>query len=237
MTTALMLRTCDSRLRSRNGFQWPLFGPVEAPDWNPEPVCGGGLHGLLWGRGGAGLLNWNSDAVAQVVEVDADAVVWVGENKVKVRRGIVIHTGTIASASEYLRSRGADQAYAVCGQVTDAQCAVTRGCRGQSTSGPYGQSTSGRYGQSTSGYYGQSTSGYRGQSTSGEEGQSTSGPYGLSACQHGGIVRGGMNAILAIQGSLYGATPVVGIVDGQTLLPDVWYRANGDHTGFERVGD
>ena len=205
MTTALMLRTCDSRLRSRNGFQWPLFGPVEAPDWNPEPVCGGGLHGLLWGRGNGGLLNWDSDAVAQVVEVDADAVVWVGENKVKVRRGIVIHTGTIASASEYLRSRGADQAYAVCGQVTDAQCAVTRGCRGQSTSGPYGQSTSG--------------------------------PYGLSACQHGGIVRGGMNAILAIQGILYGATPVVGIVDGQTLLPDVWYRANGDHTGFERVGD
>ena len=44
-----------------------------------------------------------------------------------------------------------------------------------------------------------------------------------------------MNAILAIQGILYGATPVVGIVDGQTLLPDVWYRANGDHTGFERV--
>jgi len=203
MTTALMLRTCDSRLRSRNGFQWPLFGPVEAPDWNPEPVCGGGLHGLLWGRGGAGLLNWNSDAVAQVVEVDADAVVWVGENKVKVRRGIVIHTGTIASASEYLRSRGADQAYAVCGQVTDAQCAVTRG--------------------------------YRGQSTSGDRGQSTSGPYGLSACQRGGAVRGGMHAILAIQGSLYGATPVVGIVDGTTLLPDVWYRANGDHTRFERV--
>lgn len=33
------------------GFMWPLTvgATVEAPDWNPEPECGGGLHGWPWG--------------------------------------------------------------------------------------------------------------------------------------------------------------------------------------------
>lgn len=47
----LVLRVCDVDGKSHGGFQWPESGPVAAPDWNPEPRCGGGLHGWLWGEG------------------------------------------------------------------------------------------------------------------------------------------------------------------------------------------
>jgi hypothetical protein len=44
----LMLRTCASGRKSYCGFQYPADREyVAAPDWNPEPICGGGLHGLL----------------------------------------------------------------------------------------------------------------------------------------------------------------------------------------------
>ena len=74
----LILRTCkrepDGRLTAFGGFVWPASGPVECPDWNPEPVCGGGLHGLLWGEGEGSMLSWDESAAWLVVSVDAGEV-------------------------------------------------------------------------------------------------------------------------------------------------------------------
>lgn len=72
-----LLRTCGSDGSSHGGFRWPLRvgAAVEAPDWDPSPRCGGGLHGLLSGEGDGSLLNWSADAVWLVVEVDDDQVV------------------------------------------------------------------------------------------------------------------------------------------------------------------
>ncbi len=40
-----MIRTSDNG-KSYQGFQWQPVGKwTEAPDWNPEPECGHGLHG------------------------------------------------------------------------------------------------------------------------------------------------------------------------------------------------
>ena len=40
-----MLRRSDGG-KAYGGFQWNPVGEwTEAPDWNPQPVCGGGLHG------------------------------------------------------------------------------------------------------------------------------------------------------------------------------------------------
>ena len=50
MTKHLILRTCDANMQSHGGFQWPRSGPVAAPDWNPAPECGNGLHGFLRGE-------------------------------------------------------------------------------------------------------------------------------------------------------------------------------------------
>jgi hypothetical protein len=75
MAKALILKTTNPDLTSRNGFQWPDSGYVECPDWDPAPQCGNGLHGLLWGEGDGGLLNWDSDAKWLVVEVDEEDVI------------------------------------------------------------------------------------------------------------------------------------------------------------------
>jgi hypothetical protein len=99
----LVLRTCNADGTSRNGFRWPRRGKVVAPDWDPTPLCGRGLHGLPGGEGDGSLLNWSPDARWQVVRVDGD---WVNlGRKIKFQSGFVLHTGTQASATGYLAAR------------------------------------------------------------------------------------------------------------------------------------
>ena len=46
--TVLVLRTCAADMTAHNGtFTWPESGECAAPDWDPYPSCGRGLHGLL----------------------------------------------------------------------------------------------------------------------------------------------------------------------------------------------
>lgn len=45
------LKCVKADLTSRNGFQWPESGRVDAPDWSPEAECGNGLHAWEWGEG------------------------------------------------------------------------------------------------------------------------------------------------------------------------------------------
>jgi hypothetical protein len=96
--TVLVLRSSDKNRISSHSFQWPESGPVECTDWDPAPVCGHGLHGLLWGDGDWSLLNKDYDAVWQVVEVVADCIVPIDKDKVKFPRGTVIYSGGIAGA-------------------------------------------------------------------------------------------------------------------------------------------
>jgi hypothetical protein len=96
--TVLVLRSSDKSRISSHSFQWPGSGPVECTDWDPAPVCGHGLHGLLWGDGDWSLLNKAYDAVWQVVEVVADCIVPIDKAKVKFPRGTVIYSGGIAGA-------------------------------------------------------------------------------------------------------------------------------------------
>jgi hypothetical protein len=98
ITPALVLRTCNADGTSHGGFVWPASGPVECADWNPEPVCGGGLHGLLWGEGDWSLMSDDMSALWQVVSVDASEVVAIDSAKVKFPRGGVLYTGSRAEA-------------------------------------------------------------------------------------------------------------------------------------------
>ena len=95
-----LLKTVKADGTARGGFQWPLDegAEVTAPDWDPTPVCGGGLHGLLNGAGSGGLIDWSTDAVWIVAEIpDGETVVDL-DGKVKVRRCIVRHVGDKTSA-------------------------------------------------------------------------------------------------------------------------------------------
>lgn len=56
-----LLKTVAADGTAHGGFRWPLEvgAEVAAPDWSDEPACGGGLHGLLDGRGDGTLLDWS----------------------------------------------------------------------------------------------------------------------------------------------------------------------------------
>ncbi len=104
MEKVLCLRTCDENLRSYGGFQWPASGEVSAPDWSPEPVCGQGLHGMLWGEGDSSLMDWEGDATWLVVEVEeANVVDLIG--KVKFPYCNVVFCGSRLDATSFLCSK------------------------------------------------------------------------------------------------------------------------------------
>ena len=163
---ALVLRTCNSDMTSHGGFKWPKSGKVECSDWSPEPACGKGLHGLLWGEGDGSLLGGFS-CPHLVVEIDEASKVDL-QGKVKFSSGAVVHCGDAKSATDFIRDHGGRGRSIV---------------RGTSTSGDGGTSTSGVRGTSTSGDGGTSTSGDRGTSTSGVGGTSKTGSAGIVVCR------------------------------------------------------
>ena len=99
----LILKTVNKYRQAYLGFLWPESGEVKAEKWNPEPVCGDGLHGLLWGKGSYRHLDTDADAKWIVFEAHLDDVVWVGVDKVKVPYGNVIFCGKSSEALAILR--------------------------------------------------------------------------------------------------------------------------------------
>ena len=188
---ALVLRTCKPDMSSaRNGFRWPTEGPVEAPDWDPRPRCGGGLHGLLWGEGDGRLLNWSDDARWLVVEVDeADPIDLDG--KVKFPRGVVVHCGDRLSATAYLAERAPGRA--ITGGTATAGYAgtATAGDDGTATAGDRGTATAGDDGTATAGYAGTATAGYAGTATAGDAGTATAGDDGSATAGYAGTATAG----------------------------------------------
>lgn len=99
-------------VRSR-GFIWPV-GPssvgktVTAPDWNPTPVKGGGLHGLKWGEGDYECLTDEPDTVWQVVFVPDGSEVGIPQeefpvyDKYKFPSCTIVHSGTRESATQFI---------------------------------------------------------------------------------------------------------------------------------------
>jgi hypothetical protein len=105
----LILRRIPQNRITKNGFTWPsgVGTSVECPDWNPEPRCGGGLHGWPWGFGlGDGC---DYDIIGDIwLVVGAKPEDVVGEldkgAKCKFRKGIIRHEGSFADAMDAVRS-------------------------------------------------------------------------------------------------------------------------------------
>ena len=141
--TVLVLRTCTKDMTSYNDFVWPKSGPVEAPDWSPEPRCGQGLHGLLWGQGEGSLLDWSPEANWLLVEVTKSDIVEI-DQKVKFPRGNVIFTGSQLDATNLLQTK------APCGTVI-VGATVTVGHNQTCTVGDYGTANAGDGGTANAG--------------------------------------------------------------------------------------
>ena len=176
----LILRTCKADMTSSHGFKWPEHGPVKCDDWNPEPVCGGGLHGLLWGEGDGSQLNWSPDAKWLVVAVDSNKFVEIND-KVKFPSGEVVFCGDRKNATDFIISNGG------------------KGCVGADISaGNWGTATVGYMGTATVGYRGTATAGRMGTATAGNEGIATAGNWGTATAGDGGIATVGNEGIAAV---------------------------------------
>jgi hypothetical protein len=230
----LSLRTCKPDLTSYGGFQWPASGKVEAPDWDPSPECGGGLHGLLNGQGDASLLDWSPDAV-WVVARPGRLLVDINGDKVKCKTATVIYSGDRVGALATLRAAG----------VTELLPGgtATAGDRGHATAGYYGTATAGHLSQATAGYGGHATAGYGGHATAGDHGTATAGDRGhATAGDHGTATAGDRGTATAgNRGQAtagYGGTIAihwwdgnrfrlaVGYVDEDGIRPNVAYKVN-----------
>src|ERR1017187_2205698 len=148
--SVLILRTLNEDMTSHGGFVWPSSGFVEALDWNPAPVCGGGLHGLLWGEGSHGYLDLSETAKWVVFRAKLNDVAHgSGDlmNKCKAKCGVVEYCGDRDGAVQYV---------------------VTHGGTGKRVV----------FGTATAGYRGTATAGYRGTATAGDRGTATAGDRG-----------------------------------------------------------
>ncbi len=238
----LGLRTCDANMTSYGGFKWPESGPVTCPDWNPEPVCGGGLHFLLWGEGDGELLDWSKDAVWMVIKAKANEVVIIDDKKAKAPSVEVVFCGKRDEATAYLANHGAqgraisggtatagDRGTATAGDRGTATAGyggtatagdrgtATAGYGGTATAGDYGTATAGDYGTATAGDYGTATAGYRGTATAGDGGTATAGDGGTATAGYGGTATAGYGGT-ATAG--YGGTATAGY--GGTMIIKRW---------------
>ena len=159
-----LLKTVKADGTARGGFQWPLDegAEVTAPGWDPTPVYGGGLHGLLNGAGNGSLINWSTDAIWIVAEIPDDETVVDLDGKVKVRRCIVRHVGDKTSAPEFLAAHGHTEGVVGSTATAGDYGTATAGYRGTATAGVSGTATAGDYGTATAGDYGTATAGERG---------------------------------------------------------------------------
>ena len=107
--------------------------------------------------------------------------------------------------------------------------AASAGYGGAASAGEFGAATAGESGAATAGYYGAASAGDRGAATS--RGKSSVGKNGIACSRsENARVKGGMGAVLVCaQENKYDCdikTWAAGVVDGVTILPDVWYKAD-----------
>ena len=192
----LVLRTCDKYLRAHGGFQWPDSGPVEAPDWNPKPVCGGGLHGALWGEGNGGLFNWCTDPKWLVVKVPAETIVDLG-GKVKFPKGEVVHVGDRITATDYILGNGATGKSVIGSTLTGGDRSTLTGGDGSTLTGGHGSTLTGGYGSTlTGGDRSTLTGGHGSTLTGGDRSTLTGGDGSTLTGGHGSTLTGGYGSTL-----------------------------------------
>ena len=116
------------------------------------------------------------------------------------------------------------------GTATAGYCgAASVGNRGVASVGEFGAASVGEFGTATAGYCGSASAGDRGAATS--RGKSSVGKNGIACSRsENARVKGGMGAVLVCaQENKYDCgikTWAAGVVDGVTILPDVWYKAD-----------
>jgi hypothetical protein len=223
---ALVLRTCDENLQSRNGFQWSdVGGTTTAPDWIAIKECGNGLHGWLFGSGDWDLKSKAKNPRWLVIKVLKSDIVDLG-GKVKFPTGkTVANEGSWNTAMAFIRgSAYYQQVFAEAGgsatgnyghasATGDYGHASTTGDSGHaSATGDSGHASATGYSghASATGDYGHasatgdsghaSATGYSGHaSATGDSGHaSATGDYGWAASGYKGEAKASKNGLVSI---------------------------------------
>jgi hypothetical protein len=208
----LVMKVVGPDMRSYGGFLWPESGYVEAPDWDPQPACGRGLHGWLNGQGDYTCQSFTEIDGAKwlILEVD-NFIDLVG--KVKFQSCTVVHCGTRQTATNYLLQAG------ISGPIIGV---TVSGGPNSRVSGGDGSTVSGGPNSRVSGGYGSTVSGGYGSTVSGVDGSTVVGGYGSTVVGgYGSTVSGGPNSrVSGGDGSTvvggYGSTVSGG--DGSTVV-------------------
>ena len=224
-----LLKTVHADGAAWGGFRWTLDEGAEviAPDWDPTPVCGGGLHGLLNGAGNGSLINWSTDAIWIVAEIPDDETVVDLDGKVKVRRCIVRHVGDKTSAPEFLAAHGHTEGVVSGTATAGDDGTATAGYAGTATAGVSGTATAGVYGTATAGYAGTATAGDSGAATAGDAGTATAGDAGTATAGVSGTATAGERGTIIIAWWDYDLGRrrwVVGEVGIDGIVADTPYR-------------
>ena len=116
----LILRRIPPSRRTYNEFQWPtgVGTRVECPDWNPKPICGGGLHGwpLGFGLGESSAFSIVDDVWLVLGAKPEDVVGELdGGAKCKCREGIIRYEGDFAGAVSFVSTEFANCVAAMAG--------------------------------------------------------------------------------------------------------------------------
>jgi len=180
-----ILRTCYADLTSYGEFKYPEKGKVICPDWNPEPVCGGGLHGLLNGTGNGNLLNWNADAKWLVLKAKAEDVVSIDDGeKVKCKQATVVFCGDRKGATDYIIAKGVDSSKVVGAFLTCGNNSTLNG-------GDFSILTGGDYSKLNGGHWSKLTGGFKSTLNGGNVSKLNGGNYSTLTGGYGSTLNGG----------------------------------------------
>jgi hypothetical protein len=172
----LFLRTCNADGTSYGRFKWNLeiSSITEAPDWNPEPNCGNGLHGLLHGKGDGEYLDWSSSALWMVCEALGPIVDL--RDKIKTSKAKTLFVGDRKGATDFLIAAGCNPSEVVGAFITG---------------GEYSTLTGGNWSTLKGGHWSTVTDGNYSSVTGGDYSTVTGGKYSTVTGGDGSIVTGG----------------------------------------------
>ena len=199
MNKVLVLRQCNKDLKSYGGFQHPSSGHVSAPDWNPKPECGSGLHGFLYGEGDGSLANYDPENKWLVLSVDKDKIVDLS-GKVKFPEGEVIFCGALAEAARYVYDNGGAGRAIIGITVTGGNSSTVTGGYYSTVTGGDGSTVTGGNSSKVTGGEDSTVTGGDGSTVSGGDRSTVTGGNGSTVS--GGYystVTGGEKAMLTLQ--------------------------------------
>ena len=172
-----MIKTLDKNFCGYGGFQYPQKkgALVEAPDWDPAPKCGGGIHGTVAWTGKHYIQKNSIWVVLKFVHKEA---VVIDNEKVKVPRAWVVDWGTAEEMQrKWERLTGTKYQFDYAVQTAGHKSTQITGNESTQIAGNYSTQTAGYESTQIAGYKSTQTAGNESTQTAGDESTQTAGHY------------------------------------------------------------